>query len=255
MPPSTRFSPKFQSHSSPLPVEILLDSHDGDGNPIEWVVWAYHGLVPNRAATSQTNAIVAFRRLGDKVVLEEVLRSVPLAALNIMPIGSVWHDGRSERQAVLKRRTFDVDYDEGQWRFHSFARAEKNGTPPPYPRTTPPLKPSADEIEYLELGLGSGGGKLVIPCIEFLVRTYGYSHELRQVLLGNAWEPEGSPHSKLYDELKVLPPPGDWAVRLHKRLDNRDALILRAREDGPVHTVRSRGPQRTDGRGDSGVRS
>jgi len=236
----------FQYGFEPIRRSIAIDTGlpatGEDGAPLEWVVWACHGFLKNTLAPSQTNARVAFRRLGDGEVHEEILRTLPAAALSLMPIGSVWQENRSERQTVLATEDFTVDYGGDRSKFRSFAAAgAADGATTPYPRKYPALNESADRIQYLDLDLRSGG-RLVIPCAEFFIRTYGASHYLRQVLLGYPWEPEGDPSNRLYGALRVAAEPDAWTVRLRPRLDDRDAVFLAHAKYDSFTTREAKGP-------------
>ena len=115
--------------SKPIERSISIDTGlpetDAAGAPAEWVAWGCHGFLGNTDAPSQTDARAAFRRLGNGEIYEQVLQTVPAAALGLIPPGSVWQGNRSERQAVLTTRTFDVDHAEGHWSFTSFAKAAR----------------------------------------------------------------------------------------------------------------------------------
>ena len=140
----------FEPVERSISIDTELPETDATGAPAEWVAWGCHGFLRNTDALSQANARVAFRRLGDGEVYEEVLRTVPAAALGLMPLGSVWQGNRSERQVVLTTRTFDVDHAEGHWSFTSFAEAAETGGAPPFPRKRVPPHESAEHIRYLD---------------------------------------------------------------------------------------------------------
>ena len=226
------FPCEFEPIRRTLAIDTGLPATDANGDPLEWVTSAYHGFVRNTEAPSQTNAKIAFRRLGDGEVHEEVLRTLPAAAVGLMPIGSVWRENHSDRQAVFETQEFDVDYDPGKWSFNSFSAADSRL---PYPRKYPSSYDSADRIHYLELNL-RGTDRLVIPCAEYFTRMYGVSHYLRQVLLGYPWVAEGDPSNRLYGELRVPTEPNAWAVRLRPRLDDRDAIFLAHAKYDPFTT-------------------
>jgi len=242
MVPTVPFRRPFEPIRRSIAIDIGLPAADGDGTPFKWMVWAYHGFLKNYNAPSQTNAMVAFRRLGDGEVFEEVLRVLPAAALGLMPIGSVWADRHSECQTVLETRTFEVDHDAGGWHFNSFAEADSSSDGKvPHPRKHSPLNDSANQIQYLEFHL-RGRGRLVIPCLEYFTRMYGASHYLRQVLLGYPWENEGDPRNKLYGALRVAATPDAWTIRLRHRLDDRDAIFLAHAKYDPFTTRAAKSP-------------
>ena len=57
---------------------------DAAGAPAEWVAWGCHGFLRNTDAPSQTDARVAFRRLGDGEVYDVARRAVlPRAATSL----------------------------------------------------------------------------------------------------------------------------------------------------------------------------
>lgn len=67
------------------------------------------------------------------------------------------------------------------------------------------------------------GKNLLIPCIEFFIRCYGYSVELKRVL---ATYPDEEVFTRLFRPFEQPAPPNTWAVNLARRMANRDVVFL-----------------------------
>ena len=77
----------FEPVERSIGVDTELPETDAADAPAEWVAWGCRGFLRNTDASSRINARVAFRRLGDGEVYEEVLRTVPVsisACLSVM---------------------------------------------------------------------------------------------------------------------------------------------------------------------------
>lgn len=216
----------FNSLIKPLSRVISLDELKKHGEA-DLVVWWYCGLYKNQKAESQPNALLAFRKLEDGMLSDEVtFQRLPLTYLGQLRIGSIWKAGVSRTMVDFAVDDFEIDFRPGKWKYTSFESAFRNGTPPPYPLDLHPLQVKTDKNWFLEFQLASGG-KLVVPCLEFFSRCYGRSQELNRILATYAWKgSQDAQVSRLYAPLDESEEPGRWKVKLRRRLNNGDTTFL-----------------------------
>lgn len=107
---------------------------------------------------------------------------------------TIWENNRSRQKLTFETHDFLVDFHKDNWRYNSFAKAAWNSKDPPYPSNLYPLKYKRDLNPLIEFGL-QGGGKLVVPCLEFFSRCYGRSQELTRMLATYPWRGPNNPYS------------------------------------------------------------
>lgn len=203
------------------------------------IAWWYSGFYKNRKDVSQPNVLVLFRKISAGMLSDEVIQKrLPLVALGQIRIGSIWRNDRCQVEASLTTDKFAVNFTPGKWRFVSFAEAERNKAPPPYPMNEHKLLLEKDRNWLIEFSLPNGG-KLLVPCIEFFSRCFGRSGELKRVLATYPWDGQGdTATSRLYAPLGTPEEPGRWQVRLKRRLHNGDVVFLaHAKYDPFTHLV------------------
>lgn len=200
----------------------LKDVFENDSRAL--MVWLHTHITRNNRASTQPNVRVAFREVLSSELSEYILyKDAPITALGQLRIGSVWKDGFCRSQAVFGEATeFEVNFSESGWRHTSFQQTKDQ----PYDWSCYPLHYPRDKNQFLEFDL-KGGGRLVIPCLEFFYRCYGRSAEIKRVLTTYTWHGANEPHvSKLYAELEELEEADKWKVKLRKRLVLDDVLLL-----------------------------
>ena len=205
---------------------VRLDSDLGI-NDREMMAWWYCGIYKNSVANSQPHVLVAFREIGPEGLGDEVIpRRVPITELGQVRIGSIWKDQKCQSQVAFEVDKFDVMISRNTWRVVSFNEAVLQGNAPPYPSDIYPLQYERDKNWMIEFDLQSGG-KLLIPCLEFFARCYGRSAELKRVLATYPWcAPTDTHNSRLYSPLGEPEEPGQWKVKLRKRMTNGDIVFL-----------------------------
>lgn len=208
----------------PSPGRIRVD-YGLPADTRHWVVWAYCGFYKNSRAESQPLVLVAFREwTGAHTLSDEIThRRVALTSLGFLRIGTVWSDQVRVAKVVFSVKQIDLDYDRENWEFRSFQESDLRI---PYPRELYPLKYVRDQNEYLRVNLHSSGA-LVIPCIEVLASTYGWSKELVRVLATYPWpEMEGSNDDRLYGKPPENTESNEWALTLRKTMHANDTVFL-----------------------------
>lgn len=196
-------------------------------NDTAMVAWWYCGIYKNKASGSQPNVLVAFREISPDGLSDDlILRRVPITTLGQVRLGSVWKKQRCVSEVAFETRTFEISIEPGQWRFVSFRDSFDKRTPPPYPFDVYPLKYSNDKNWLISFELSSGG-TLLIPCLEYFARCYGYSAELKRILATYPWcEPHEIYKSRLYAPLDQPEERGKWKVKLRRRMVNSDIIFL-----------------------------
>ncbi|MBU3897331.1 MAG: hypothetical protein KJ614_00125 [Gammaproteobacteria bacterium] len=211
---------KFASTSKQVSLKDVFGN-----DPDTLMVWLHTHITRNSRAQSQPIVRVAFRKVIASGVSEQIVyRDAPITALGQLRIGSVWKDGFCRSQAAFGDATeFEVNFSESGWRHTSFQQTRDQ----PYDWACYPLHYQRDKNQFLVFDL-KGGGRLVVPCLEFFYRCYGRSAEIKRVLTTYPWHGAKEPHlSKLYAELDDLDD-GDqkWRVKLKMRLVLDDVLLL-----------------------------
>ncbi|MDH5299216.1 MAG: hypothetical protein OEV91_09385, partial [Desulfobulbaceae bacterium] len=198
-----------------------------DDNTTDWMTWWYCGLYKNKQADSQPNVLVAFRKLSDGLLSDDViLKRLPLTALGQFRLGTVWRDGMCRTDAMFKPYNFHVDFSEGAWTHSSFFEAASAEESPPFELDQYPLPYDKDKNWFIEFPRPTGG-KLIIPCIEFFSRCFGKSAELKRVLATYPWEGEkGDLNSRLWLPTGEEEEPDKWMVKLAPRLAKDDAVFV-----------------------------
>ncbi|MGK5038449.1 hypothetical protein ACQ4WN_24825 [Janthinobacterium sp. LB3P118] len=191
------------------------------------MAWWYSGFYKNAKALSQPHVLVLFRKITDGMLSDDVIqRRLPLTVLGQIRIGSIWQNDRCRAETSLLPKQFAVNFSPGKWRFTSFAEAQRRQALPPYPMEEHPLLLDKDRNSLLEFALPDGG-KLIVPCIEFFSRCFGRSGELKRVLATYPWDGQGdTATNRLYAPLDTPEEPGQWQVRLRRRLHNGDVVFL-----------------------------
>lgn len=206
----------------PTAKQISLKAVFGD-DPDTLIVWLYTHIKKNSKAQSQPIVRVAFRKVSSSGLSDQIVyRNAPIESLGQLRIGSVWKDGFCRSQAVFADAAYEVNFSEGGWRHTSFQQIED----PPYDWESYPLDFRRDKNQFLEFDV-SGGGRLVIPCLEFFYRCYGRSAEIKRVLTTYPWHGSNEPHlSRFFAALDEPEEHGKWKVKLRKRLVLDDVLLL-----------------------------
>lgn len=163
----------------------------------------YGALHRNTHDPSQPLATVLLHDVRDnKLIGQFRCTRVSALSLGLLPIGSVWHDGKIVAKAKLATKRFEVDFSANGWE-HYCLKGDDN---PLIPASVYPLfNPCRDEIAdawMLRFHLADGD-TLVIPSLEFFTRCYG-SSRLRRTLLTSLWD---EIDGKLFKQLYEIPPP------------------------------------------------
>lgn len=191
----------------------------------KWVVWWYGPVIKRVRRGEQPGVAVFFRGLNRDDSISEVYqeRICPLTDLTLIKLGSVWENNICIAQVVFEQRVFDVDfsYRNGGWKIITLG-SEKKFKSPLYNMCSDLYMTNVDDNScLLKFGL-INGGHLVIPSLEFYLRCYGESGELKRTLLTYSWDEicERLYAVAEYQGKNVL------YVKLRKRMHNGDAAFI-----------------------------
>lgn len=188
------------------------------------VLW-YGPVTPNRSADSVPKIYVYFRTLDGKNNLGNITRrQVALTHLGLLRIGSIWHKGVSNAYFPYQEEKFDVNFSEEGWRVISLNELRNRGHTlyTDFLRSTG-LSENNKYATYLIEFFMSDGKSLLVPCVEYFSRCYGFSSEVRRVLATYSWE---KVKSRLFKPIKEPSEPGTWPVKLNWRVNKSDAILL-----------------------------
>lgn len=227
----TRSSDAGSLEFRPIKRAVKLEAAPADGS--EWIAWWFCGLCKPQAQGMQPKVLVEFRRLLAGGVIDTtsggtIFSRVPLSELGQVRVGTIWQERQCVRELALEEKLFDLDFTSGSWRLTSPFDETQAGEPMPFPSQLHPLKYGAsDRNRLLEFPL-STGGRLTIPCLEFLARCYGRSSSLRRDLATYPWDGQGETCiERLYAPLEELEEPDKtWKVRPRGGLVKGDTLFL-----------------------------
>jgi len=168
---------------------------------------------------------VAFQRV-DIEHEKPFFRDVAFSHLDALQLGSVWQRRRRVGEAKLELlQPTAANFSAGGWRIMSAKSEAANGRPAPLNGKY--LVFHEDErkerSKLLELSLVDGR-KLIVPCIEFLLRGYGESEVIPRALTSMKWD------EALGMFLTSTTPEknsdGGWVVRLADRMQLGDMRFL-----------------------------
>jgi hypothetical protein len=188
------------------------------------VVWWYGPVVRNARARSVPKAVVFFREIDQSGNLGKIVQEeTALTHLGLLRIGSVWSLGLSTSSIDYSVRTFDVSFSPGGWRFVSPYEAAHNKSGSDLISPGDYRLPYTNDRNYLLDFPLADGGRLLVPCMEFFMRCYGRSAEVKRVLATYPWE---EAHKRLFKPFDGPVPVGTWPVKLTRRMYNDDVIFL-----------------------------
>lgn len=188
------------------------------------VMW-YGALHMNDNERSQPVASVLLHDVKDNMLFGE-FRCAKVSSLNLglLPIGSVWHEGKMVAKAKLKTARFEVDFSKDGWE-HYCLKGDSN---PPIPASVYPLfAPCRDEIAgawMLRFSLASKK-TLIVPSLEFFTRCYG-SSRLRRNFLTLPWDEVETKLSWKPEEQMPDDGPNEWSIYLPSPYAESDTRLL-----------------------------
>lgn len=208
-------------------IQSNVPSDEREGIPNEdfpmMVLWygALHAKLDGRTRRVR----VAFQRVDDKPG-NAFFRDVAFSHLDALQLGSVWQRRRRVGDAKLvELEPTAANFSPGGWRIMSAKSEADAGRPTPLNGKYPVFHEDEREerSKLLELSL-LNGRKMIVPCMEFLLRGYGVSGLIPRALTSMGWdEALGMFLTNTTPETNTK---GEWVIRLAARMQNGDAPFL-----------------------------
>ncbi|MBU2816375.1 hypothetical protein HF282_02555, partial [Acidithiobacillus ferrooxidans] len=188
------------------------------------VMW-YGAIHQNKNDRSQPLATVLFHDVNDGRFYGEFrCRKVSALNLGLLPIGSVWYEGRMVSQARFMTKQFKVDFSHRGWEYYTLNGDKEPLVPPNVYPLFYPCKNDLAGSWMLKFFLGNDQ-ILLIPSLVFFTRCYG-SSALRRHFLTLPWaEIENRLFSKS-EELNGEEANNNWAIFLPSTAHKSDVHIL-----------------------------
>ena len=154
--------------------------------------WWYGRIVQNTKERSQPKIEVLFREVDEKGKLSSsnyLIHPVNIALLGQVPLGSVWREGKKVGSIPLERRRFKVDFSTDGYVMSRALDAEESGRYliPPFSHLLLNGPDTHIVNSYVINFRLAYGHSLVVPSIEYFLRTYGLSGEIHRVLVTYPW--------------------------------------------------------------------
>ncbi|ALX11992.1 hypothetical protein P350_10775 [Burkholderia cepacia JBK9] len=187
------------------------------------VIW--YGALDAQLDGKTRRVQVAFQRV-DGEPEAPFFRDVAFSHLDALQLGSVWQRRRRVGEANLALlQPTAADFSAGGWRIMSAKSEADNGRPAPLNGKYPVFHEDEREerSKLLELSL-LDGRKLVVPCMEFLLRGYGESALIPRALTSMKWE--DALGMFLTNTTPEKNSDGAWVVRLADRMQLGDIGFL-----------------------------
>lgn len=188
------------------------------------VVWWYERIKKNHNAESVPFVDVIFRYVNDNDELGEMTSAeIGVSRLGSFRLGTIWENGKcigQTRSGFGLYAYFTVNFTAGAWSFLSInGRNEEH----PFFTTDYPLRklPTDDVLSEVLCFPLPEGGRLLIPCIEFLYQCYGSTSDMARILVTYPWD---RVNDLLYADTRE--DAGSWLVQPRPYIPDADALFL-----------------------------
>ena len=197
-----------------------------------FMVWWYGVLSPNRSDKYQPKVTVLFREIDNEGILLNNFqcKRVNVTSLGFMRIGTVWHDGKLVARASYTTKILDVNFSPAGWHYSSIGKNAISDERRLIPRDMYPIFtgcPNAMADSWL-LHFSTDDentSSLLIPCMEFFSRCYGFSETVKRILVTLPWS--AAERRFFATPSEPLPSnPGTWAICLGRDMLDDDALFL-----------------------------
>lgn len=225
MPQKVQRVPYVPSASRKRTYECSLSLPQGD-----WVVWWYSSLKRNGQDHTVPLINVVFRRLkGDKLTATFVKRRIALSRLCFYQPGYILVDNVLSERLATDAKWFDVN----------FSYAGKNWSQVQIPKLGLSTAESAfllpkycDDEWALVFNFGKDK-KLILNCVEFLVRGYSRRSEIPRILATYEWSEvksrlfaQDTPDEEIIPKRKTLTGTEKWIVYPHRDMAEDDDVLL-----------------------------
>lgn len=197
-----------------------------------WVVWWYGRLQKNAAAQTVPLVLVTLQQIdGDVLTGHFKVCKIAVSRLAFYPCGLILEDRRPVAKISYETLWFDVEYGYGGWNFFQASSLGLCASTSQYPLPS-------DCAGDWSLAFNQRKGRVLVNCVDFLVRGYAHRSEIPRILTTYRWGPAKSrlfakstpDHEKgLPDRLIVYP---------HPRMVDADETLLAYLANDP-HSIRA----------------
>lgn len=179
-------------------------------------------MTKNKKSTQPKATVVVREIFSDRTLGGFSLRKVPITLLGQVRIGTIWENGICTEEVEFETAEFEVSFKRDDWRFTSFFSQHQKSEEFPYPPHIYPLMYHRDRNYSLEFPV-SGGGNLLIPCLEFFSRCYGSSQEVKRILTTYPFRKVDDPYNRFFVSIGVPETEGCWQVAINNKYKFSDA--------------------------------
>lgn len=187
----------------------------------DWVVWWYSRLKRNGFDHSVPLVMVVFRRVdGNQLKDDFVTRKIALTRLGFYQPGYILVDNSLSERLATDAEWFDVSFRVAgdAWSFKKIPELGLTSSSSSF------LLPVSCEDEWaFEFNIGNGK-KLILNCIEFLVRGYSRRSEIPRILATYDWN---EARSRLFAQKT----PDEEKVQAHKAISGNEKWIVYPHRD------------------------
>lgn len=223
MPHKVRRVPYAPSASRKRAFEGSLALPEGD-----WVVWWYSTMRRNAMDNTVPLIKVIFRHIqGEQLLDEFVTRRIALSRLCFYQPGYILVDNVLSERLATDSEWFDVDFRRSEWKQPKLTEL---GLTSPDSTYLLPEKCSQEQAFIINIG---NGRKLILNCVEFLVRGYSRRSEIPRILATYSWnEAEArlfakrTPDDELVPYKKTFAGNEKWIVYPHPDMVEDDYVLL-----------------------------
>ena len=188
-------------------------------------VLGYGGMSPQLVNGVTRKVAVSFQRLDDENA-NPFHEQVSFSHLRALRIGSVWQNSRHVGEVGYDDLGLtEVDLCPSQWRIISANTETQEGRPAPLNgRYRVSTKDERKERSWLLEFRLSNNRRLLVPCMEFLLRCYGVSELIPRALTSMPWDEA----VKLFfvNSTRETSTEGKWVIRPTERMRDGDRAFL-----------------------------
>ena len=216
----------------PTPIPTPIISNKNSAQPIDFlnfdhpvVIWYYAGISQRTRGRFQPHVLLTLRKVYEDSLSDAFIQTAHLTSLGNARIGTIWENGLSRKKLSFPQERFTVSFNQRDYKITSNFSCWEKGKNYIIPPNTFPLKYIRDKNKSLIFG-SEKGTKLVVPCLEFFYRFFGFSAELKRVLATYPWEGREGAYSRLLPPIENGEEKGKLKVKLPKKLYDDDATFL-----------------------------
>lgn len=215
--------------------KIIIDGIQNH-NSERLIAWWYCGFVKNHRAPSDPQILVCFKLQGKSQ--KYYYYKVGLSHILQVPIGSIWLGQRRIGQMPLTTTEFSVNYNDRGYTFCGpWEKTSSKTWLIPSFKYTLPEQSFHPKTRLIRFKADNNSAELLVPCLEFFFKDYGFSHFLKKTIITNSFN---QVLDKLIAPDVIKPQPDRWLVTARKRCLDDEYIFLAHLKHDPVTKSRVR---------------